>query len=122
MPSICKGCGCTILGNIEYEFCSDCDKPPRTKRNPIWLAAVKALGGECAECGAKDNLQIDHVNNDGAEERKRMSNNEILRKVAEELILNNGVSNNYQVLCQTCNIRKRFRKANPSTNSSFETA
>lgn len=59
------------------------------------------LGSKCKTCGLKDDrvLQIDHVNSDGAKERK-LSRIALYNKVEEE-------PKRYQLLCANCNWRKR---------------
>lgn len=65
--------------------------------------AIAALGAACSECSFADKraLQIDHVNGDGAQERKRMSAVEIYRRAA------NNIGGRYQLLCASCNWKKR---------------
>jgi hypothetical protein len=74
------------------------------------------LGNKCVKCGF-DNplaLQIDHVNNNGAEERRKYTTNKngrfnginlkYYRDLREKL--KNG-SKEYQLLCANCNAIKR---------------
>lgn len=63
--------------------------------------ALDALGGACLVCGEDDDvvLQIDHVNGDGGQERRRRSSYSILRAVI------NGEPG-YQLLCANCHVRK----------------
>jgi hypothetical protein len=111
MPSVCKSCGIEIPGSVPHDYCADCP-PPTDPFGSLRQSIITILGGECTQCGSKTDLQIDHVNDNGAEERKKLSQNKILAKVADELILNKLHSNNYQVLCSTCNLRKRFSNYN----------
>lgn len=66
------------------------------------LIAYGMLGGECVRCGFDDirALQIDHVNDDGHEE-KVPRDAQYYKKVAT----NKG--NRYQILCSNCNQIKR---------------
>ena len=61
----------------------------------------KQLGDKCQQCGEKDPrvLQIDHVNSDGAKERK-LGRLELYKKVED-------TPHRYQLLCANCNWRKR---------------
>lgn len=69
---------------------------------------IEVLGGECIECGFKDPraLQVDHINGNGAEER-RMSGGNLTRKIIRSVM---GNENKYQLLCANCNWIKRFEK------------
>lgn len=70
------------------------------------LSALDILGGVCKECGFDDHraLQIDHINGDGAKDKKIVKSNyywsviESTRKKEKK----------YQVLCANCNWIKRF--------------
>lgn len=72
---------------------------------------VEAYGGKCCKCGFDDYraLVIDHVNDDGHEERRSglKHPNEFYRH-----IIKSNFPPNYQVLCANCNTIKEFdRKA-----------
>ena len=69
------------------------------------------LGNKCVQCGFSDAraLQIDHINNDGYEERKLLGkldsigrNKYILSQPIKE------IRKKYQLLCANCNWIKRF--------------
>jgi hypothetical protein len=60
-----------------------------------------AYGGyKCACCGETEPmfLSIDHIANNGAEERRRVQNKDFYR-----YLRNNGYPTGYQVLCMNCN-------------------
>ena len=68
------------------------------------------LGDRCAICGYSGlALQVDHVNNDGAFERKKINSGSsrywknILDKIKEG-------SNEYQLLCANCNTEKELKR------------
>lgn len=65
-------------------------------------------GNKCARCGFNDSraLQIDHVNDDGADERREIGGHKCLYWVK---ILRNlqKDSTRYQILCANCNWIKR---------------
>lgn len=67
--------------------------------------SIEMYGGKCNECGEKQEefLVIDHVNDDGAIDRKKWSNkvSDIHRWVAK-----NNYPPNFQVLCGNCNLKK----------------
>ena len=76
-------------------------------QNKYWVKRKKILeklGGKCNQCGFNDPraLQIDHINNDGYQERRKfLSGEQILNKVLED------TENRYQLLCANCNVIKR---------------
>jgi len=69
--------------------------------------ALSLLGGKCVRCGFDDPraLQIDHVNGDGAAERKA-------RRTPRSAELNvvKGEYGPYQLLCANCNWIKRAER------------
>lgn len=69
---------------------------------------VTRLGGKCQKCGFTDRraLQIDHVNNDGDQERKNFSSTEIIARLLK--LDETTLHTNYQVLCANCNWIKKY--------------
>lgn len=68
-------------------------------------AAIEAYGGFCACCGETERtfLQIDHVNDDGAEHRRMIKGARLapwLRK--------NGYPEGFRVLCANCNFGRHI--------------
>lgn len=76
-------------------------------RNEQRMQIVAAYGGKCNQCGFDDYraLVIDHVNNNGNEERKSglKHPNEFYRH-----IIKNNFPSDYQILCANCNTIKEF--------------
>jgi len=64
---------------------------------------------KCKNCGEKryECLQIDHINNDGNKERKKISSGE---NFYYWLIKQPIRKDKYQVLCANCNVIKRLRE------------
>lgn len=62
-------------------------------------------GHECACCGEQEKifLTLDHVHNNGKEERESMTCYDIYKKA-----IANPVSGEYQVLCWNCQMGKRY--------------
>lgn len=61
-------------------------------------------GNYCANCNEKDTeiLSVDHINNDGAAERRKLKNSKNLyRKIIKE-----NFPDTYQILCYNCNMKK----------------
>jgi hypothetical protein len=71
--------------------------------------AVDLLGGKCVRCGFKDRraLQIDHVNGNGAAERKQYGMR-ALEFIYERRFA--GETADYQLLCANCNWIKRSER------------
>lgn len=69
--------------------------------------AFAAYGGYCCVwcgCTEKENLQIDHLNNDGKAHRKSLSDTD--RKLFFRYLKKAGYPSGYQVLCRQCNVYK----------------
>jgi len=69
----------------------------------------------CKNCGIDvySVLSLDHINNNGAEHKRRLSNTNS-RKVSSTVVYNdlikNGFPPGYQVLCFNCNYHKEFMR------------
>lgn len=61
------------------------------------------LGGECYLCGHRNwaVLQVDHINGDGAEHRRKSGGHTQSWRVIRD-DLRNGVASTYQLLCANC--------------------
>lgn len=72
----------------------------------IRIEVLKELGGVCRICSFSDvrALQIDHVNGDGAEDRRKMRGRKYLLFVLDSV---KNKENRYQLLCANCNWIKR---------------
>lgn len=75
---------------------------------------IAAYGGCCACCGEDiyEFLAIDHINNDGAEERRELHQTSILNRLYRELP---SLDARYQILCHNCNVAKANWGACPHT-------
>ncbi len=81
------------------------------------IESIEAYGGMCAHCDQKDVkfLVIDHINDDGAEDRRVWKN-----KVADIhlWLKKNKYPIGYQVLCGNCNLKKeRMRRKEKCSKS-----
>jgi hypothetical protein len=82
--------------------CSQCRADRRRQENrALRKAVLDLLGGKCACCGVEEYvfLDIDHVNNDGAEDRRRTAGVATWRLALVEPA-------RFQVLCRNCNWAK----------------
>jgi len=85
--------------------------------NKQWYAVLKkqviaGYGGKCQCPGGCDEsrfqfLTVDHVNNDGAEQRRKLGNKEFGSALYQRLIAQN-FPDDYQLLCYNCNCAKGF--------------
>ena len=77
----------------------------KVERKHLRSQFFEKYGRICACCGETDErcLTIDHVRNNGGEERKKMSGPAILKKA-----INNVDFTQYQILCWNCQIRKLY--------------
>jgi hypothetical protein len=84
-------------------YCKDCGCAYNRKRKQ---SCIDKLGGKCAECGETDVdvLEVDHVNNDGAEKRRIGDDASIVCKVHSGKRDANGL----QILCSNCNAAKAY--------------
>lgn len=83
----------------------------RARRVHLRLKVIEGYGGKCACCGETESrfLTIDHVNDDGVEDRKTMkTTHQIVLKIIRE-----NYPSMYQVLCWNCNEGKRFEGVCP---------
>jgi len=74
------------------------------------LALIQELGGKCNCCGESDPvvLDFDHINNDGAKERRETKRTNVVNILAK-----GGIDKDrYQLLCKNCNWRKEYFRRN----------
>ena len=70
------------------------------------LEVLNTYGGRCTRCGESDLdlLVIDHINNDGAKERKRFHASSFYRNIKAQ----GFPKDKYQILCLSCNWKKHL--------------
>ena len=73
----------------------------KARRKTNRLEALEHYGGKCTCCGEDtvEFLCFDHINNDGKEHRKKMSDKSIAAWLKR-----NGYPKDIQILCHNCNI------------------
>jgi 5-methylcytosine-specific restriction endonuclease McrA len=74
----------------------------RKYRNADRDAALARYGTKCAYCGSTDQLQIDHINDDGREHRQ----GDLEAVTIHRWLRKHGYPEGFQTLCQSCNQRK----------------
>ncbi len=74
-------------------------------RLKVKVEAINHYGGKCACCGTTrvEFLCIDHINNDGAEHRRKIGRYPMPRWLKQH-----GYPEGYQVLCWNCNSAKQI--------------
>jgi hypothetical protein len=67
-------------------------------------------GNECANCWFDDirALQIDHINDNGAEERKALGGQNFSGWKFYKYLIDNDYPDGYQTLCANCNMIKQL--------------
>lgn len=129
----CKDCLITLDTNNSNEYdisvaqyvCKTCRKLRDQKRYEkrkeiirekqrlydlsVKMKVIQAYGEKCVCCGEEtlEFLTIDHINNNGAEDRKN-NGNKTGGKLYRWLIKNNFPKEEYQILCFNCNYSKGF--------------
>jgi len=78
----------------------------KRRRTELKLAVIKGYGGACTCCGETNPifLTIDHVNGDGAQDRRKGLK---AGKLAVKLI-QQGFPSGYQILCWNCNLGRQL--------------
>lgn len=108
---------CIVCGKISVARtctkCRDRRRPQRRlqKRRQYYRDKQKVLkyyGGECACCHEKNKyfLTIDHINNDGAEHRRKIKRT--AGSVFYSWLIANKFPEGFQILCWNCNCGKRM--------------
>lgn len=80
----------------------------RQRRIRLKREALERYGTVCANCGFSDPraLQIDHIDNSGAEERKALGGQHFAGQRFYWILKKRGWPDGYQTLCANCNIIK----------------
>lgn len=107
---------CVIKKSSKRESAKDCIiKYSSLKQRRLWnkkytlnkrLELINGYGSICACCEENNllYLTIDHINNDGADEKRRFNNN--MFAFYKKLKTFNFPKDNYQLLCYNCNCSK----------------
>jgi hypothetical protein len=84
------------------------------RRRRIKQKVIDGYGGACVCCGEHrfEFLTLDHVNGDGAEHRRELSNGKSRRGKGGAAVYDWAIKNNYpdrcQLLCWNCNAAKGY--------------
>jgi hypothetical protein len=106
---LCVACGKTESRDTTV-LCDACFQTQR-EANPqyeakMWSAAIEAYGGRCVCCGESHPyfLTLDHVNGDGAAEKRTYPSGSTVRWAYK-----NGFPDSLRLLCWNCNCARYFR-------------
>lgn len=114
---LCYKCGQNPRPKLEVKYgsCSDClqkNRSRRTQHNREWEHAyyqkrrecLVHYGSKCVCCGETEQkfLQLDHIDNNGKEHRKKLTTR------LETWLVNNDFPSDYriQILCANCHVAK----------------
>jgi len=94
----------------------------RDYRRHLRMEALLTYGGKCTCCGEwrYEFLTIDHINNDGAEHRRKLANGRDRWKAKNIYVWlkENDYPEGFQVLCTNCNCAKAWHGYCPHTEES----
>lgn len=103
-------------GAERFKQCKTCFRAKQKEyKEELWQIIFGKYGKTCQCCGETERkfLTLDHINNDGAAQRKRDGN-----KGGYALwlwLINNDLPEGFQTLCWNCNCAKGFYGACPHT-------
>lgn len=86
----------------------------KAMRMGMKLTVLNHYGKQCKHCDFDDirALQIDHINDDGAEERKSLGGKQISGWRFYDILIKRGLPEGYQTLCANCNNIKQWERNN----------
>lgn len=92
----------------------------RNRKLNAKLVILDRYGKSCALCGFDDMraLHLDHINNNGAEERKSLGSQKFSGANFYMYLIKQGLPDGYQTLCANCNFIKQWdlNKSGPNEN------
>lgn len=82
----------------------------KNRRREFKSIVLNKYGNVCTWCGYDDirALQIDHINNNGAEERKSLGGKQFSGWRFYEYLIKQDLPDGYQTLCANCNQIKQL--------------
>lgn len=105
LQSYCKDCKNLVCSNGGYDYKKNREYRTLLKRKVMYHYSNGRLCCRC--CGERhmEFLTIDHINNDGAEHRRKIGKTQydVCR-----WIINNNFPEGFQVLCFNCNCAKEY--------------
>ncbi len=112
---LCTSCGSELPKGASRLTCSACSERNRLGSEQKRRTIFSWYGSGCACCGESNYyfLTLDHVNNDGAQERKQLGGQQ---QVLSRLWKEQCTLPEYQLLCYNCNCAKGMRGECPHVN------
>ena len=100
---LCARCGNTR--NESKTYCDKCLEMERSEYFSLRMVVIKEYGGKCKCCGESNAkfLTIDHIKNDGVDDRKI---GRIGAKLYRYIIKHKFPVDRFQLLCFNCNLGK----------------
>jgi len=82
----------------------------KTYRRQLKQIVLDRYGNACVQCGFEDirALQIDHIHNNGAEERKSLGGQQVSGWRFYQYLVKENLPDGYQTLCANCNMIKQL--------------
>jgi hypothetical protein len=110
----CERCGAALPEEWGFLACQKCSNKGRLKTEQKRRTIFGWYGSKCACCGELRFyfLTLDHVNNNGAQERKLLGGQQ---QVLSRLWKDQQLSTEYQILCYNCNCAKGMYGSCPHT-------
>jgi hypothetical protein len=96
--------------------CQTCIDAHKRSRDAVRALVLAAYGGQCECCGESipEFLAIDHINNDGKQDRQRLGGS---TTVVYRWLRNHGFpKDRYRLLCHNCNLARQFYGQCPHYN------
>lgn len=111
---LCQWCESPLPEEWPLLSCEQCRENQRARAETKCRTVFSWYGSKCACCGENRYyfLTLDHVNNDGAEERKQKGQR---RHILTRLWKDQKPSPRYQLLCYNCNCAKGAHGTCPHT-------
>ena len=107
---LCPCCVQPLESDETYVKCKKCRKVYTDKLQSLKTAVLQYYGNtKCFCCGETNSffLSIDHINNDGASERRKLKSNRSGVNFYRWLVMNDFPSG-YQVACHNCNLGRHM--------------
>lgn len=104
---VCRKCTASAAREWRYKNKERTRAWERDLRIRLKTKVYNHYGNKCKGCGATEKLEIDHINNDGHIFRANVISGS--SKQYYYWIIRNNFPNDLQLLCRSCNQKKRYQ-------------